>query len=150
MLDLFLYITHFTLKWDQALKTHLLFKINSYLLFFLVEQAQIQASSNPSRPVHLLPSFHLQVCKFLIDFLCLIMSKSKKFKLNPSSSTKNFEVYLWNPLLATDYPRLSSLENVLERFTSFSNFANYNLSSYFEQCGLFKLFRKSCKIKTQE
>ena len=64
----------------------------------------------------------------------LIISKSKKSKFTPSSSSsqKDFRVFLKNPTLEDDYLRISQLEILPGRFVKYEDFNDYDIVSYLQ------------------
>ena len=75
------------------------------------------------------------------------MSKSKKTKFTPSSSTSqvDFKKFLKNPGLEADYIRLSSLDIIPGRFVKYEDFSQYDIMSYLRNCGLFNMFSTDFK-----
>jgi len=70
------------------------------------------------------------------------MSRSKKSKFTPSSSSSqtDFRTFLKNPSLEDDFLRISSLEILPDRFVKYEDFNDYDIISYFQNCGLYTMF----------
>ena len=75
------------------------------------------------------------------------MSKSKKTKFTPSSSssTVDFKKFLKNPGLEEDYHRLSSLDIIPGRFVKYDDFYQYDIMSFLRNCGLYNMFSTEFK-----
>jgi hypothetical protein len=68
------------------------------------------------------------------------MYRSKKSKLNLSSSSEDFAIYLEDPSLIDQFHKLSTIELVPGRFVKFSDLADYNLGNIFMETGLLELY----------
>jgi len=70
------------------------------------------------------------------------MSRSKKIKFTPSSSSSHsdFRAFLKNPALEDDFLRISSLEILPGRFVIYEDFNDYDIVSYLQNCGLYHIF----------
>jgi len=76
------------------------------------------------------------------------MSRAKKAMFSVSSSSSqptDFRAFLKNPNLEADYLRISQLEIIPSRFVNFSDFIEYDISSYLRQTGLYEMFSIECK-----
>ena len=76
------------------------------------------------------------------------MSRAKKamfFVSSSSSQPTDFRAFLKNPNLEADYLRISQLEIIPSRFVNFSDFIEYDISSYLRQTGLYEMFSIECK-----
>ena len=70
------------------------------------------------------------------------MSRPKKTKISASSSSSqpDFRAFLKNPSLEDDYIKLSQLKIIPGRFVNYSDFTEYDISSYLLQTGLHDMF----------
>ena len=75
------------------------------------------------------------------------MSRSKKTKFTPGSSSSNvdFRSFLRNPNLEKDYLRLSQLDIIPGRFINYDDFYDYDIMSYLRTCGLYNMFSSEVK-----
>ena len=122
---------------------------------FFSSQPNTQSTTEPTSAVHP-TSFLLQILDKSLPisaisfyFLCylplisvLSMSRSKKTKFTPSSSSSqvDFRAFLKNPALEEDFIRLSSLEILPGRFVKYEDFYDYDIVSYLQNCGLIHMF----------
>jgi len=68
------------------------------------------------------------------------MSRAKKTKLNPSSSSEDLTIYLRDPALLDKFHKYCSLDISPGRFVKFDDLADYNLHNLFNNTGLLDLY----------
>ena len=67
------------------------------------------------------------------------MSRSKKTKLNPSTSSEDLSIYLRDPSLIDKFNSYRTLDILPGRFVKFTDLAEYQLHTYFDNAGLLDL-----------